>query len=168
MSLSEVLVFHQALQHPQTLSLDQLSKELDLSSIPETHADQHSAGIVGGTEITPLQKRAHKMFYKVWNGLSKHLRSVLYQQRRPIELPNFAIFVPTTISHLNLEKAERPLGEIETLVGSSLVGKRWKALKKDSESAIHVKLILHSDFLTKCGDHIHIPSSIARTSTDFA
>jgi hypothetical protein len=33
---------------------------------------------VGALEITPLQKRAQKMFYKVWNATSKHIRAVLF------------------------------------------------------------------------------------------
>lgn len=36
------------------------------------------------------------MFYKVWTGISKHLQAVLLQQGKPIELPGFAIFAPTT------------------------------------------------------------------------
>ena len=70
------------------------------------------------------------MFYKVWSGLTKNLRSVLLQQRRPIELPNFAIFAPIAAQNVNLEKTERSPNEIESLVGSSLVGKRWKTLGK--------------------------------------
>ena len=31
-----------------------------------------------------------------------------------------------------------------------------------------MKLILHNDFLNKCGDSIHLPQTIARTSTDFS
>jgi hypothetical protein len=131
MSLSEVLVFHQALQNPQILTQDQISRgELDLSSIPETSTDQQATGVIGGSEITAVQKRAHKMFYKVWSGLTKHLRSVLFQQRRPIEVPNFAIFAPIVAQKVNLEKTERSPNEIESLVGNSLVGKRWKAAGK--------------------------------------
>ena len=32
---------------------------------------------------------------------------------------------------------------------------------------MYLKLILHSDFLNKCGDQVHIPQSIARTTSDF-
>jgi hypothetical protein len=66
------------------------------------------------------------MFYKVWSGLTKHLRQSLFTYRRPIELPNFAIFAPTTPQPVNLEKTERSPNEIESLVGNSLIGKRWK------------------------------------------
>jgi hypothetical protein len=69
---------------------------------------------------------------------------------------------------VNLEKTERSPNEIESLVGSSLVGKRWKILGKGAQLApIQVKLILHSDFLNKCGDQVHLPQSIARTTSDF-
>ena len=167
MSLSEVLVFHQALQHPQVLTQDQIARELDLSSIPETNADQQTSGVIGGGEITTVQKRAHKMFYKVWSGLTKHLRSVLFQQGRPIELPGFAIFAPIGTPGVNLEKTERSPNEIESLVGNSLAGKRWKALGKQGAGQMQLKLILHSDFLNKCGDQVNIPQSIARTTSDF-
>jgi len=68
---------------------------------------------------------------------------------------------------VNLERTERSPNEIESLVGSSLVGKRWKNLNKSEKGTMQVKLILHSDFLNKCGDQVHIPQSIARTSSDF-
>ena len=44
-------------------------------------------------------------------------------------------------------------------MGNSLVGKRWKALGKGGVhmAPISVKLILHSDFLNKCGDQVHLP-----------
>jgi hypothetical protein len=58
---------------------------------------------------------------------------------------------------VNHDKNERSPNEIESLVGSSLVGKRWKTVGKQGQEAIQVKLILHSDFLNKCGDQIHIP-----------
>ena len=31
-----------------------------------------------------------------------------------------------------------------------------------------MKLILHSDFLNKCGDSIHLPQTIERNSVDFS
>lgn len=52
MSLSEVLVFHQALQNPRILSQQQIS-ELNLSSIPEAQGDLQNAQ-VGALEITPI------------------------------------------------------------------------------------------------------------------
>jgi len=76
MSLSEVLVFYQALQAPRTLSPQQL-EQLDLSSIPESASDKQ-VETVGSHEITPLQKRAQKMFYKVWNATTKHVKAVLF------------------------------------------------------------------------------------------
>ena len=97
MSLSEVLVFYQALQNPRILTQQQIQEQLDLSSIPESNSDKQTEN-VGNNEITPLQKRAQKMFYKVWNGTSKHLKNVLLQQRKAVELPGFGIFAPVTIS----------------------------------------------------------------------
>jgi len=73
MSLSEVLVFYQAIQNSRI----QLG-DLDLSSIPESASDKQSEN-VGTHEITSLQKRAQKMFYKVWNATSKHIKAALHQ-----------------------------------------------------------------------------------------
>ena len=34
------------------------------------------------------------MFYKVWNGLTKYLKSVVISNRKPCEIQGFAIFLP--------------------------------------------------------------------------
>jgi hypothetical protein len=144
MSLSEVLVFYQALHSPRVLTAQQLA-DLNLTSIPEG-AQETLEG------ITPHQKRAHKMFYKVWNALGKHMHTVLMQQRRPIEVPGFAIFAPTTIETASTNKLHHQVSsEINFMLSNWGVAARGK-------QPIQVKLILHSEFLTRCGDNVHIPA----------
>jgi hypothetical protein len=87
------------------------------------------------------------MFYKVWNATTKHIRAVLFQQKRPIELPLFAIFAPTKTVKPHTEKAP---SEIEALMGNG----SSKKSEKDANNNIHVKLILHNDFITKCADQL--------------
>lgn len=95
------------------------------------------------------------MFYKVWSGVTKHIKAVLQQQRRPIEVPQFGIFTPVEVEKGG--KRDRSPSEIETLLGNSFVGKKTQAKSLDAQF-LQVKLILHSDFLTKCGDNLSIPS----------
>ena len=56
------------------------------------------------------------MFYKVWTGTVKHIRTVLFQQKKPVELPNFAIFAPTRSVKPHTDKTP---SEIECLVGGA-------------------------------------------------
>jgi len=156
MSLSEVLVFHQALKRPRYLTPQQIAEELNLNSIQDGHGGTET---VGSEEISSLEKRAHKMFYKVWNGTVKHIKSVLSQQRKPIEVPGFAIFAPVIKAGPTIEDSpvtdhkSRPMkqrgAEISYLVGNARDFKRPEQ---------QVKLIMHSDFLTKCGDGVHMPT----------
>lgn len=93
------------------------------------------------------------MFYKVWNGTTKHIKAVLFQQRKPVELPGFAIFAPIQ-KHLMKDDTEstrgnaspfKPLNEIDYLVGNG-------GVKGPKDKSAHVKLILHNDFVDKCGE----------------
>lgn len=116
---------------------------------------------VGGThEITSHQKRAQKMFYKVWNGTVKHIKSVLFEQKKPVEIPGFAIFAPVLSTHAThhdgqqTDHSGKPLkqrgGEIDYILGNS---RDFKA------KSVQVKLIMHNDFLTKCGDQVQLPTN---------
>jgi hypothetical protein len=70
------------------------------------------------------------MFYKVWNGTVKHIKAVLSQQRKPVEVPGFGIFAPVIKQVQELDPnnpitdhTSRPVkqrgGEINYLVGNS-------------------------------------------------
>jgi hypothetical protein len=63
------------------------------------------------------------MFYKVWNGTVKHLRTVLFTSKKPVELPGFAIFAPTRQVKPSTEKIP---SEIACLVTGA-------TMKKDKE-----------------------------------
>jgi len=93
------------------------------------------------------------MFYKVWNATTKHIRAVLFQQKRPIELPYFAIFAPTKTVKPHTDKAP---SEIEALMGN---GSSKKLDSGKDGSNINVKLILHNDFITKCGEQLQLPNA---------
>ena len=160
MSLSEVLVFYQALQYPRVLTHQQIAEELDLSSIPESQGDKQVES-VGNHEITSQQKRAQKMFYKVWNGTVKHIKSVLFEQKKPVEIPGFAIFAPVLYAaqgthggQQQTDHSGQPLkqkgGEIDFFLGNS---------RDFKVKQTQVKLILHNEFLTKCGDQVQLPAN---------
>jgi hypothetical protein len=116
---------------------------------------------VGALEITPLQKRAQKMFYKVWNGASKHIKAVLFLQRRPVEMPGFAIFAPIQKHLMKIDEeseyggdvsaSHKPLGEIDYLISNG-------GIKGGKDKSSIVKLILHNDFVDKCGDQLAEPT----------
>lgn len=39
------------------------------------------------------------MFYKVWSGLTKYLRTVVINSKRSFEIKDFALFMPVTKSN---------------------------------------------------------------------
>jgi hypothetical protein len=90
------------------------------------------------------------MFYKVWSGTAKYIKQVLFQQRKPIEVPHFAIFAPVIQGKQGMG---RTASEIDCLISNG------GAKGKHNKNEVQVKLILHNDFLNKCGDNLHIPSS---------
>jgi hypothetical protein len=97
------------------------------------------------------------MFYKVWSGTAKYIKKVLFQQRRPIEVPHFAIFAPVIQGKQGMG---RTASEIDCLISNG-GGKG-----KHNNNEVQVKLILHNDFLNKCGDNLHIPSSSQSETID--
>ena len=44
-----------------------------------------------------INKKALKLYHMAWSGITKYLRQVCLVQGRPLELPSFAIFVPTEV-----------------------------------------------------------------------
>lgn len=85
------------------------------------------------------------MFYKVWNGTTKHIRSVVFTQKKPLELANFAIFAPVTSN----KKSGLHTSELDCLISNGGV---------TNINHVEVKLIMHSDFLAKIGDCLQLPS----------
>lgn len=45
------------------------------------------------------------MFYRVWSGLTKYLRSVVLTARKPFEINDFAIFQPIFTSNFHKRSA---------------------------------------------------------------
>jgi hypothetical protein len=92
------------------------------------------------------------MFYKVWSGTAKHLRSILFQQKRPVEIPGFAILAPlsqqptSVITDLDSKPIKIRGGEFESLINGK------DAIR--SAPSIQVKLILHNNFIEQCGDQL--------------
>lgn len=90
------------------------------------------------------------MFYKVWTGLMKHLKAMVMGQRKPVEIPGFAILVP--FNHPEKDASStKPVSDIDYLMSNGGI--------KNAKGPITVKLLMHNDFLEKCGDNLHIPSA---------
>lgn len=80
----------------------------------------------------------------------KNLKAMVLNQRKPVEIPGFAILVP--INHPEKDSSSfKPVTDLDYLISNGGI--------KNLKGQVTVKLIMHNDFLSKCGDNIHIPSA---------
>lgn len=84
MSLSEVAIFKQCITEPVTL--DPSLGELNLANVSDP---VDSTGI---SDKELQQRKAQKMFYMVWSGVTKYIRQSVINNLKPIEIPNLGIF----------------------------------------------------------------------------
>ncbi len=90
MSLTEAYVIKQATERPV------LIKDIKALNIM-------SVCVNDVTEIKSEEeyaRRVQKMFYKVWSGLTKYVRSVLLVQRKAVQITDLGIF-ETRLKELN-------------------------------------------------------------------
>lgn len=95
--MSEYALFKECVHNPRYLdsNLSQLNLSFirDPNAPPETATDtpvmDHSS-----TSLEVNQRKAVRLFYMVWSGVTKCLRNMVQQQKKAIEISNFAIFGP--------------------------------------------------------------------------
>ena len=84
MSMTEANIMRNILIAPLTFNI----KELNLFSLPEPE----NSHLYTYTEI--LNKKALRMFFMIWSGLTKFIRSLIYDRLKSVEILDFAIFHP--------------------------------------------------------------------------
>lgn len=100
MSLSEFSLIKQCVESPKTL--DQNLSSLNLQFIrdpqaPQGSKEQESAQGVSseqGESIEVRQRKANRLFYMFWSGLTKCLRNIVQMQGKAVEIPEFGVFGP--------------------------------------------------------------------------
>ena len=106
MSLSEFALIKECVKNPKTL--DQNLSSLNLQFIrdpsepstqtnnqdPQQHASQQ---IEESVEVR--QRKANRLFYMFWSGLTKCLRNIVQMQGKAVEIPEFGVFGPIQKAH---------------------------------------------------------------------
>ena len=95
-SLSEFAIFKQCVENPT--KLDKQLSQLNLQFIkdPAAPADQElkSPAQAEEPDLESKQRKAIRLFYMVWSGVTKCLRNIVQSQKKAIEIKDFAIFGP--------------------------------------------------------------------------
>lgn len=99
-NLSEYALFKQAVDHP--IRLDSQFSQLNLQFVHDPASNTQntfkdtSAEFDDGLANDPeaAKRKALRLMHNIWSGVTKCLRNIVQQQRKAIEIPNFAIFGP--------------------------------------------------------------------------
>lgn len=93
-SLTEFALFKECVHNPRFL--DKNLNQLNLQFIKDPAATENPTNEMdrSGDSLEVTQRKALRLFYMVWSGVTKCLRNMIQQQRKAIEIPNFAIFGP--------------------------------------------------------------------------
>ena len=97
-SYSEFTLFKECVHNPRFL--DRNLSQLNLSFIRDPTAPIEPAGVdhpkdTSATDTLEVsQRKALRLFYMVWSGVTKCIRNMVQQQKKAIEITNFAIFGP--------------------------------------------------------------------------
>ena len=91
------------------------------------------------------------MFYKTWSAMTKYIRASLFEQRRPLEVPDFAIFVPSL-----LEQSSSSSQNDTNQIGP-----------KSSSESIKVKLLINEGFFKQCGEGLTVFSQFSQVISTY-
>ena len=93
-SLSEFTLFKQCVEKP--CFLDKSLSQLNLQFIKDPAADQNKPTDTNtqADSLEVTQRKALRLFYMVWSGITKCMRNMVQSQKRAVEIADFAIFGP--------------------------------------------------------------------------
>ena len=94
-TLSEFALFKECVHNPAFLdkTLSQLNLQFikDPAATPATPAEDPSAQ-QHPEQIEIVQRKALRLFYMVWSGMTKCMRNMVQTQKKALEIKDFAIF----------------------------------------------------------------------------
>ena len=95
-TISEFALFKECVHNPRFL--DSNLSQLNLSFIRDPNAPDMPEGDIpkpsGGDSLEVSQRKALRLFYMVWSGVTKCIKNIVQHQKRAVEIQNFAIFGP--------------------------------------------------------------------------
>ena len=94
--ISEYALFKDCVHNPRYLDSNLANRNLSFIRDPAAAPDTSDSKVVdhSSTSLEVNQRKAVRLFYMVWSGLTKCLRNMVQQQQKAIEIPGFAIFGP--------------------------------------------------------------------------
>ena len=93
-TLSEFALFKECVHNPRFLEKNLSQLNLSFIKDPESANDIGSPNKNVKDSMEVSQRKAMRLFYMVWSGLSKCLINLVQQQRKALEIKDFAIFGP--------------------------------------------------------------------------
>lgn len=93
-TLSEFALFKECVNNP--CFLDKQLSQLNLTFIKDPAAAPTEGDKAKETSesLEATQRKALRLFYMVWSGVTKCMRNMVQQQKKALEINNFAIFGP--------------------------------------------------------------------------
>ena len=145
-TISEFALFKRCVENPSVL--DRNLSQLNLSFIrdPATPADAAEADAPRDDSLEASQRRALRLFYMVWSGLTKCMRNLVQQQRKAIEIANFAIFGPIADSNQGRDPLDKGYG-----------GQQARQAKALGMSPVFV--VINDDFLNQMNWEVALDQS---------
>ena len=94
--VSEYALFKDCVHNPRYLDSNLSTLNLSFIRDPAAAPDTTDSKVVdhSSNSLEVNQRKAVRLFYMVWSGLTKCLRNMVQQQKKAIEIPGFAIFGP--------------------------------------------------------------------------
>lgn len=92
-SISEFTLFKECVHNPRFL--DKNLSQLNLAFIRDPAApDNPDMPAPVDESLEATQRKALRLFYMVWSGVTKCLRNMVQMQKKALEIKDFAIFGP--------------------------------------------------------------------------
>lgn len=96
--MSEFALFKECVHNPRYLDKSLCQLNLQFIKDPQTADETADAGSAlkdySSDSLDVSQRKALRLFYMVWSGLTKCLRNIVQQQKKALEIKDFAIFGP--------------------------------------------------------------------------
>lgn len=148
-TLSEFALFKECVHNP--CFLDKQLSQLNLTFIKDpaaalTETDQVPKEKEAPESLEVTQRKALRLFYMVWSGVTKCMRNMVQQQKKALEINNFAIFGP--ISETN--QGRDPLDK-------GFANNQRTAAKKMGMSPVFV--VINDDYLNQMNWEVALDQS---------
>ena len=140
-TISEFALIKECIENP--LTLDKAFSQLNLQFIRDPNEKESGDRYAQeGSTSESNQRKAMRLFYLVWSGVTKCLVNIVQKQQKAIEIPGFAIFGPI------LEKNQGTRDPMDKGVKNKLA-----AIKL---GIVPVFVVFNDDFIETMGEQVKL------------